>query len=454
MHDLAGRRVTVMGLGRFGGGLGVTRYLASQGADILVTDLEPAEQLAEPLASLRDLIDSGAVSLRLGEHNVSDFTTCDLVIANPAVPRPWDNRFLRAATAAGIPITTEIQLFVQRIPAGVRTIGITGSVGKSTTSAMIAHALAAHGLDVHFGGNIGGSLLGRLEHITPGSITVLELSSAMLHWLDGWSPHIAVITGFLPNHLDWHGDLAHYQASKQRILRWQHTGDIAILPEAHANWPTASGVHRLIIESTARISPLSIPGEHNQANAALALAACTSLGIPPAELREALATFPGLPHRLQLVGEFRGVRFYNDSKSTTPEATLTAIHAFSPGARIHLVAGGYDKGSDLGPIAALAPALAGLYTIGATGPAIAGPAKGGALACGTLENAIASIAQCMKSGDIVLLSPACASWDQFSNYEARGDRFAALVRETMRDTLPRSPQHAHTPAPSSTAPAL
>src|SRR5436190_4214762 len=159
--DFTGRRVTVMGLGRFGGGSGVARWLASQGADVLVTDLQSAEKLAEPIAEIQDLVDQGSVTLRLGEHNVSDFTTPDLVIANPAVPKPWENRFIRSAIAAGVPVTTEIRLLTERINR-LKTIGITGSAGKSTTSAMIHHILVKAGVRAHLGGNIGGSLLNDL----------------------------------------------------------------------------------------------------------------------------------------------------------------------------------------------------------------------------------------------------------------------------------------------------
>jgi UDP-N-acetylmuramoylalanine--D-glutamate ligase len=187
--ELAGARVTVMGLGRFGGGVGVTRWLAAQGADVLVTDLDPAEKLAEPLAAISSLVDSGTVRLRLGEHNASDFTGCDLVVANPAVPRPWENRFLRAAEAARVPVTTEITLLLSRLPEAMRerAVGVTGSVGKSTTTAMVHAGLSAaagEGERVLLGGNIGGSLLGGLGRIDDRAWLVLELSSAMLYWVE------------------------------------------------------------------------------------------------------------------------------------------------------------------------------------------------------------------------------------------------------------------------------
>src|SRR5690606_16530524 len=182
LPDLASKRVTVMGLGQFGGGTGVTRWLAAQGADVLVTDLQNADTLQASIKELQPLIDSGAVTLRLGEHNVSDFTTCDLVIANPAVPRPWENRFLRSASAAGTPITTEIRLLIERLNRQ-RVIGVTGSAGKSATTAMVHHLLRKAGIRSHLGGNIGGSLLLQLDQIAPDDWIALELSSAMLYWL-------------------------------------------------------------------------------------------------------------------------------------------------------------------------------------------------------------------------------------------------------------------------------
>lgn len=449
--SLEGLRITIMGLGRFGGGAGVARWLARRGADVLITDQAPAERLAEPLAGLADLIDRGDIRLRLGEHNVSDFTGADGIIVNPAVPRPWDNRFVRAAVAAGVTITTEIELLVRRLPTRARTIGVTGSAGKSTTAALIAHGLRALGMPARLGGNIGGSLLTDLDEITPADWIVLELSSAMLHWLGApappaapppnapapWSPHIAVATNLAPNHLDWHGDAAHYERSKRAIIREQAEGDGAVLGPGLEHWEVNFGVEPLRVPAEAGVEGMAIPGRHNALNGACAAAAIhlAAPHIDPARIEQALRTFGGLPHRLQLVGEARGVRFYNDSKSTTPDATVRALEALHQSlpeslGRIHLIAGGYDKGIDLAPLSALAPECAGLYAIGATAAQLAdGP--GQRFECATLEAAIASIAARLQPGDIVLLSPGCASWDQFDNFERRGDLFTRLARAWM-----------------------
>ena len=163
MDQFAGRRITVMGLGRFGGGVGVTRWLCSQGASVTVTDLARQDELVEPVELIRSLIEAGQVTLRLGGHREEDFHSADLIVANPAVPRPWENRYLNAARNAGVPITTEIELLVHRLPNRARTIGVTGSVGKSTTTAMIHHILSRLTPPAHLGGNLGGSLLGSLE---------------------------------------------------------------------------------------------------------------------------------------------------------------------------------------------------------------------------------------------------------------------------------------------------
>ncbi len=445
MESLEGRRVVVMGLGRFGGGVGVTRWLAERGADVLVTDRDPADRLAGSVSQVQDLVEGGRVELRLGEHRVNDFTTADVVVVNPAVPRPWDDRFVRAAQAAGIELTTEIGLAV-RLLGRDRVVGVTGSAGKSTTSAMIDHALRACGVDCVLGGNIGGSLLDRAAKIGQKTVVVLELSSAMLHWLgaEAWSPRVGVVTNLEPNHLDWHGSESHYRQSKERLLSHQRPGDAVVLGHGVAGWPTAEGVERIVVGPGEGVEGCVVPGAHNAWNARVAVTAArlgadrvAGVRLEESRLEDAVRTFPGLPHRLRLVHEADGVRFYDDSKSTVPGATALAVdamgHTLGEG-RVHLICGGYDKRVDLSGISALASRTAGLYTIGATGDAIADGAErveaaGVVSRCGTLDAAVRAAVANARPGDAVLLSPGCASWDQFEHFEARGRAFEAFARQ-------------------------
>jgi UDP-N-acetylmuramoylalanine--D-glutamate ligase len=454
LKSLHNAHVTVMGLGRFGGGLGATQFLAAQGARVTVTDIQPADKLAEPIEQIKPLIDAGQVTLHLGGHVLEDFTSADLVVANPAVPHPWDNEFLLAAQRAGVKITTEISLLIEHLPAHVRTLGVTGSVGKSTTTAMIAHALEHTGHRVALGGNIGKSLLLDSELLTsrspaahaPAPMVLLELSSFQLHWLgtlNKWSPNVSVCTNLAPNHLDWHIDMTHYTRSKQQLIAHQAPSDWCILGPTLAHWSQQTRALVRVVEEREFTGTLIVPGAHNRLNAAMAIAACVAADakVSATQYAHALETFPGLIHRLQLAHSARGVRFFNDSKSTTPDATLTAIDALSHERRgdashIHLIAGGYDKKSDLSPIAALAPKLAGLYCIAQTGPSIAASARAHAGAkhvaqMETLDQAMHAIVARVRPGDVVLLSPGCASWGQFINYEYRGERFIELAKQLM-----------------------
>ncbi len=477
LPSLHGQRVLVQGLGRFGGGLGVTRFLVEQGAIVTVTDTDSPEKLADSVAQLADL--APRITFKLGAHDLADFTSTDLLVVNPAVDKPASPH-VQAALAAAIPLTTELNLFLERCPAF--TIGISGSVGKSTTTMLIYQALAA-GLHppvvpspppsdpsppaVFLGGNIGHSLLASLPAMKPADLVVLELSSFMLEDTPriAWSPNIAVLTNLFPNHLDRHHTMAQYAAEKQNLLKFQKTTDLAIFNNDHelvSRWthlakgrvakytirgPKSSHLHLLM------------PGEHNQSNAQAALAVLDHLpeNIRPAFNRtaalHAIETYGGLPHRLQIVHALqlgpgpqkRTVRFYNDSKATSPDASITALYAFPPGTAIFL-AGGYDKHIDLSAYEkALAENAAGILGLGATGQAILNTLKNpthtnGRIAyVNTLDAALPLALQWAARDEkisAIVLSPASASWDQYPNYEIRGDHFAALAKKLSESPAP------------------
>jgi UDP-N-acetylmuramoylalanine--D-glutamate ligase len=319
---------------------------------------------------------------------------------------------------------------------------------------MIHHVLSAAGCRSILGGNIGGSLLDHQEaHLENADAVVVELSSFMLHWLAAtgaeFTPSVGVLTTLGVNHLDWHDSLEHYLASK-RVLRDSVAGDRFIGPLDHEAvaevmtremavdpwWVTpkddpflAPEARRVVLDAL----QLQLPGEHQKSNALNALRACsTHLECDPKnrvavarDLAVHLTDFRGLPHRLSPVAEVRGIQVIVDSKATTPSATIRAVQALGDQARIHLIAGGFDKGSDLSRIDALGDRLGGLYAIGATAGSISSGRQ--AHECGTIDEAVRFAATRMSSGDVLLLSPGCASWDQFANYEHRGEVFLAAV---------------------------
>ena len=439
------RRVVVLGLGRFGGGVGVVRFLAERGFAVEVVDDADRGSLAASEAAVRGVCSR----LRLGPGSsdaaAESIAGVVLLVVNPAV-KPGHPLWERAE-AAGVPVTTEVCLAAAELPPALPVLGVTGSAGKSTTCAMAAAAIAAgrhagrvRTVDdplpggVWLGGNLGGSLLPHLPLLASAEALVLEVSSFMAFHLErlGWSPAVGVLTNLSPNHLDWHGDFASYAAAKEGLFR-HGASDAPVFrgpPPVPADLPS-----------------LRVPGNHARGNAAVALAAAEAL--PPRTVAadapkwrrsaalEALASFGGLPHRLQTVeapaasGWPAGVRFFNDSKATTPEAATLAIEAFEPGT-VRVILGGADKGSDLAALGRLAASrCAGVYAIGLTGDAIADAAEGGSATvrcCGTLAAAVAAIRVDAEPGEIVLLSPGCASWDQFTNYEERGNAFVASLK--------------------------
>ena len=459
-NDYRNRRVLVMGLGSFGGGIGAVKFLVSRGANVTVTDLRPAEKLAESLAELRDTPPARVV---FGGHNEVDFREAELVVVNPAVKR--DCPFLNSAIRAGVPVTSEMNLFWKWNPAPV--IAVTGSNGKSTTTAM-THAIVSQTLQKQtarkawLGGNIGTSLLPIVDQIRSTDIVVLELSSFQLFDLDRIqaSPHVAVVTNFAPNHLDWHPNLEHYRESKQAILRWQTQDDFAILNDDDADvrlWPVRGdrlgfGLQKespyggfargrdAVIRCPGREFDLSLgdwlklPGRHNVANALAAITASVCVGADAASIQTAIETYQPLPHRLQFVGEVAGRRFLNDSLATTPESTEVALDAFeSP---IVLLAGGYDKHVDLNAMAqAIARRAKAVALMGQTATTL----RQQILACPDHQCEVSIPQTSLREsflwawehsvpGDVILLSPGCASYDWFRNFADRGTQFAELVK--------------------------
>ncbi|HEY7116872.1 MAG TPA: UDP-N-acetylmuramoyl-L-alanine--D-glutamate ligase, partial [Tepidisphaeraceae bacterium] len=429
MPQLRNQRVTVMGLGRFGGGIAVARWLANQGARVLVTDKDPADKLADSVRQLAGL----PIDFRLGEHREDDFRSADLVVASPAVP--LTNQYLQTARAAGVPISTEMRLFVERCPAR-RTVGVTGTKGKSTTTAMLGTMLAKK-FKTLVGGNIGKSLLDDLPRIGCDDVVVLELSSFMLEHLRAmrWSPHVAVITMIAQDHLDWHGSVEAYVQAKRVLLEFQKPTDFAVLNATCSRCRelarTSPAQVRLFGQGDAKPFDLKLPGVHNQVNAQGAFIAANCLGVTHAEAQAALNEFKPLPHRLELVHEERGVRFYNDSIATIPEAAVAALESF-PANKVIQIVGGRQK--DL-PLALMCQALASrakaVLCIGEKGPEIARAVREATSNgtptvqdCADLNGAIRAARQLAQPGDIVLLSTGCKSYDQFINFEQRGEAFA------------------------------
>jgi UDP-N-acetylmuramoylalanine--D-glutamate ligase len=351
---------------------------------------------------------------------------------------PPASPYLEAARVKDVPVTSEIRLFIERCPA--RIVGVTGTKGKSTTTALLGQMLGQKHV-THVGGNIGGSLLFELPNIRADDLVVLELSSFMLEYLAEakWSPHAAVVTMIAADHLDRHGTKEAYVEAKLNLVRFQRAEDVAVLNETCPDcemFARATAARKVYFGLEGRKPfELKIPGWHNQLNAQAAFAAAGLFGVSWDDAQRAVADFRGLAHRLELVHERDGVWYFNDSIATIPEAAIAALTSFPPRSVIQIV-GGYDKKLDMTAMcAALVERAKAVLCIGQTGPAIASaleqsPKLGAAAcyACGDLATAMKVARGIAAAGDVVLLSPGCASYDQFANFEARGRAFAQFAR--------------------------
>ncbi len=455
--DWRGRRVTVMGLGLFGGGVGAARYLLERGADVLVTDLRQAEELT----ASRDQLAQYRPRWRLGEHRQEDFVDVDLVVASPAVPQ--DSPYLLAARAAGTITTTELGLLLDACPA--RVIGVTGSNGKSTVTCLIGAALSAAGLRCWVGGNLGGSLLDRVSEMKPDDRVVIEYSSFQLEALSGQkrSPWISVVTTLSPNHLDRHGSWTAYVRAKAELLRHQGPEDHAVLNLDDAavrnaftregngarTWygldstspPVATGLERgQAIWRTEQgdrslfdLGRLKLQGRFNVRNAMAAAIAAGLAGAEPESAARGVESFPGLPHRLESVGETNGVVWINDSKSTNPASTIAALESLDR--PVVLLVGGRNKGMSLDELAELVPRRArAVVCFGEMADSLKialGVCPIPLATAPDLDSACRAADSLVRRGDCVLLSPGFASFDEFRSFEHRGDRFRSLVRRRI-----------------------
>lgn len=452
----AGKTVAVFGLAR--SGLAAAQALVAGGARVLAWDDGDRGREAAAAAGIEP------VDLKL-----ADWDAIDALVMSPGVPiyGPKVHWTVLMAEAAGVPVIGDIELFARQINAlqdavRPRIVGITGTNGKSTTTALIAHILSANGLDVSMGGNIGTGVLA-LDPPRPGAVYVLELSSYQLDLISSLRCTVAVHLNLSEDHLERHGTIERYAAAKARIFAHQSTADTAIVG---VDDPWGEGLcTRLMAQGRQTVVPVSasqslprgvsalgtvlwdmrgtrplraadlslaptLPGRHNGQNAAAAYAACRALGLSMAGIEKAIHSFPGLRHRLQLVARIGDSAFYNDSKATNADATAQALAAFP---RLRWIAGGQAKSGGIDSLDRLLGRVEHAYLIGEAEAAFASALEGKVAftCCGTMDQAVAAAARdasAANDGLPVVLSPACASFDQYSDFEARGDHFIALVQ--------------------------
>ena len=454
--DLSGRRVTVMGIGTRGGGTGVIRWLAGQGATVTATDMKTAEQLGPALADLDGL----PVRLVLGRHDETDFTAAgtDMVVRNPAIPRRA--ALLELARREGVPVEMEMSLFFRACRAPI--VGVTGTKGKTTTSTLIAHLLRDEFPETVLAGNMGISALARLDQLTPNVPVVVELSSWQIESLieHHLAPHVAVITNISEDHLNTYDSFADYAATKLGLLAAQTTADVAVLnrddPLVWAGASQTSGRvipfglsgddgpgawlagDQLVVRDEAgevrseRPTGLALAGDHGARNALAAIAVARILGVRDSAIRNGLIDFGGVPHRMERVGEIAGVTYINDTTATAPAAAIAALSAFH-GRRIHWIGGGADKALDLAGLAAIVARdaesihlLVGSATPRLTGAIVANGGRPQGPYQSILEAALTAHRASLP-GDIVLLSPGCASFGLFRDEFDRGEQFREAV---------------------------
>ena len=415
-----GKKITLMGLGLLGRGINDAKFLAEMGAELIVTDLKTAEQLE---TSLKQLKKYSQIKFVLGEHRLEDFKDRDFILRAANVP--LDSIHLAEARKNGIPIKMDASWFAELAPAGVTLIGITGTRGKSTTTQMI-YEILTQGHRVFLGGNVKGvATLPLLKKVKTGDILVLELDSWQLQGFgeEQISPQIAVFTNFFPDHLNYYkGDMKQYLADKENIFKYQKAGDTLIRGES--------------VEKLPKSWKLKVLGEHNRVNAACAVAVARALKIPDKMIRKTIENFTGVAGRLELIRTKRGVKYYNDTTATSPEAVIAALEALGDPKKIILIAGGADKNFPEESVANLVNKLLKVKQV------ILLPGTGTEKVKGQnskfeevrdLAEAVKVAQNKAKTGDTVILSPGFASFGPppggFKNEYDRGAQFNKLIKQ-------------------------
>ena len=450
--ELAGKHVLVVGLARTG--IATALFCAARGARVTATEERPESQIAETAAKLR----AAGVALELGGHRAETFVQQDLIVPSPGVPPTMPA--LAAARAIGIPVWSEIEL-AWRFLRG-RLVCITGSNGKTTTTALTGHILETAGLPVQVAGNIGTPLISRVELSCDAGFTVVEASSFQLESISAFRPDVAVLLNITSDHLDRHGSMEVYGRAKARMFANQTEKDDAVInaDDAAAAGYAPTGPRVFWFSRQKRVATgcflrgdeivfrrdgtetvllerkiIGLRGNHNIENVLAAAAAARLAGVEPAAIEEGVRTFAGVEHRIEYVATISGVEYFNDSKATNVDAALKALDAFS--GRLLVILGGKDKGSDYSLLReSLRTRARVAILIGSAAEKIEAE-LGGAVPVervGTLARALETAAKRAQPGDTVLLAPACASFDQFENYEHRGRVFKQLVRELAEKT--------------------
>jgi UDP-N-acetylmuramoylalanine--D-glutamate ligase len=449
--DLKDKRVLVVGLGK--SGVASALFLKDRGARVTVSDTKSPDQLRDEIPILLD----HGINVETGGHGERTFRGQDLIVVSPGVP--IDAPPLVQARASGEPVIGEIELAAQNLTGPI--VAITGSNGKTTTTTLAGEILAAGGLPVAVGGNIGTPAISLIAAATKETIFVLEISSFQLETIQTFRPKVAVILNITPDHLDRHRTFQTYVDAKARIFENQQAGDFAVLNEddptcrtlrdrtrAQVFWfsrkqEVQNGAYVrdgkiLLRDATGQreimlVKEIPLKGAHNVENVLAGICAAALMGCEPAKIRKAIQDFKAVEHRLEYVATIKGVEYFNDSKATNVDATIKALESFPK--NIHLILGGKDKGSDYTVLNdLLRERVKRVYTIGAAAEKIASHIKGAAeiVHAETLENAIRRAAAVAQAGDIVLLAPACASFDQFQSYNHRGRVFKEVVQSLER----------------------